>query len=81
MIALASQAMVFQAFMLMHTMRTSTGFGVNPLTLQDLNAYEDRFGRLPIDGDLLIRVIKQLDEVALAWISKKMAEKTKTATT
>jgi hypothetical protein len=73
----ASQNMLYQAFLMLHMMRTSNGFGPNPITLIELNAYEDRFGKLPIDSDLLLKVVKQLDEVALKWIGDKLKAKSK----
>lgn len=74
-LVLASQWLIFNAFMLMHMMRTSNGFGPNPLTMAELNAYEARFGKLPIDDDLFVKIVKRIDGAALEWISKKREKK------
>jgi len=61
--------------MTLHMMRTGNGFGPNPITMGQMNEYEDRFGKLPVDSDLLLRLIKQCDEVALEWLRKKSEKK------
>lgn len=55
-------------------MRTSNGWSANPITLREINDYELRFGKMPIDNDLLLMVLKQCDEAALEWIRKKSSE-------
>lgn len=68
---LASHLRVFHCFMTLHMMRTSNGWSPNPITLDDIESYERRFGKMPIDDDLMVRLIKQCDETALAWLRKK----------
>lgn len=62
--------------MTLHMMRTSNGWGPNPITLREINDYEVRFGKMPIDDDLLLKLIKLCDEKALEYIRKKQTPKT-----
>jgi hypothetical protein len=57
--------------MTLHMMRTSNGWGPNPITLREIREYIEMFGALPMDLDIAVRLIKQCDEAALAWIRKK----------
>lgn len=67
--------MLFNCFMTLHMMRTSNGFGPNPITLGEIKDYLALFGQLPVDMDLLIRLLKQCDEAALEWIRDKAKSK------
>lgn len=68
---LASTGMLLQCFMTLHMMRSSNGFGPNPITLGMIREYIDMFGELPVDRDLLVRLMKECDEVALEWLRKR----------
>lgn len=63
--------MVFHCFMTLDMMRTSNGFGSNPITLGMISEYLNLFGSMPIDMDLLVRLIKECDEAALKWRADK----------
>lgn len=67
--------MLLNCFMTLHMMRTSNGFGPNPITLGTIREYFDLFGPLPVDMDLLVRLLKQCDEAALEWIQSKAKAK------
>lgn len=67
-LTLASHGMLFNCFMTLHMMRTSNGFGPNPITLGMIKEYLDLFGSLPVDMDLLVRLLKECDEAALEWL-------------
>lgn len=72
--------MILECFLTLHMMRTSNGWSPNPITLREIKDYLDLFGRMPVDMDLLVRLIKVCDEAALAWFSKKTTEKSKERT-
>ena len=72
---LASHGMIFQRFMTMHMMRTSSDFSPNQITIGMMNENEARFGKMPVDDDLFLRLIKQCDEVALDWYRRKNESK------
>lgn len=62
----------------LHNARTSSGFGVNPLTYSDIYAYFNLYSICPLDWE--IRAIKRLDALVLdnyAKEAKKEQEKAK----
>lgn len=61
--------------MMMHMMRTSNGWGPNPITLAMIKEYIDLFGIPPIDLDIFVKLIKRADEAALGWLNKKAEAK------
>lgn len=54
---------VWQYFLDLHNTRSSTGFGVNPITYQEIKAYSSIMG-IQLD-EWEVRVIKRLDHIAL----------------
>ena len=74
-LVLASHAMILQCFMTLHMMRKSNGFSPNPITLREIIDYQEMFGRLPIDKDLLLMIVKQCDEAALERLREKSKPK------
>lgn len=68
---LASHNLLFLCFMTLHMMRTTNGFGPNPITLDEITGYNRSFGPPPVDFDLQVRLVKQMDEVALDWMASK----------
>lgn len=76
---LASHALLFEAFMMMHMMRTSNGFGPNPITMGMIKEYLDLFGSPPVDLDIFVKMMKRLDEAALKWLREQDEKKTAAA--
>lgn len=66
---------LWQWFIELHNARSSSGFGVNPISYSDIKAYFELIDIVPEDWE--IRVIKKLDGIAQEHMAKQAKKATK----
>lgn len=67
-----SMGYVWGWFIELHNARTSNGFGLNPITYVDMQAYFDLYQIVPQDWQ--VQLIKQLDSIALSAFAKQQKD-------
>ena len=71
-----SMQITWSWFIDLHNSRTSTGYGINPITYSCINGYFSVFGITPDEWQ--IRAIKQLDTVAINSFVEDQKKQNKT---